>query len=59
MTASPKYINIRLPELNAIAKNDDSLREHADYQVYIAFSFNAVDNYEYHRKNLYGLQQGI
>lgn len=58
-TESPKLINIHIPDLKALEENDESLREHVDYQIYISFSFNPVDNYEYHRKNLYGLLEGI
>ncbi|XP_023314043.1 laccase-2-like [Trichogramma pretiosum] len=56
-TEAPPYIFINVPDLNATAPNDPSLTRRPDVQHYINFDFYPIDNYDFHRQNLYGYNQ--
>ncbi|KAJ8686471.1 hypothetical protein QAD02_022265 [Eretmocerus hayati] len=49
--------DIYVPWLTSIAPADITLRPVPDQQIYISYDFYKLDNYEYHRKNLYGYDQ--
>ncbi|KAK7867607.1 hypothetical protein R5R35_014805 [Gryllus longicercus] len=43
-----------IPELDAIAPDDESLKEEPDYRFYLAYDFYAVDNPHFHKAPYYG-----
>ncbi|KAJ8670519.1 hypothetical protein QAD02_001778 [Eretmocerus hayati] len=50
-------ISINIPQLVSMAPSDISLQPVPHQQIYISFDFYPLDNYDYHRKNLYGYNQ--
>ncbi|XP_013191002.1 uncharacterized protein LOC106135292 [Amyelois transitella] len=48
---------ISVAEMRSLAGPDDSLKEVADYQFYIAYDFYAKNNSHYHRSPYYGYYQ--
>lgn len=50
--------HINIVSLNATAPNDITLIKKADQQIYISFDIYNIDNYDFHRKHLYGYYQG-
>ncbi|XP_053620154.1 uncharacterized protein LOC128680776 [Plodia interpunctella] len=48
---------ISVAEMRSLAGPDDSLKEVADYQFYIAYDFYAKNNSHYHRSPYYGFYQ--
>ncbi|XP_058802855.1 uncharacterized protein LOC131670893 [Phymastichus coffea] len=56
-TESWPITNIAIPNLTSLDANDVSLSEKVDHQVYISFDFHNIDNYDFHRKHLYGYNQ--
>ncbi|KAJ8683448.1 hypothetical protein QAD02_019240 [Eretmocerus hayati] len=54
--ASP-FTNINVPLLTSMEANDESLAPTPDEQIYISFDSEQIDNYDFHRKNLYGYNQ--
>lgn len=49
--------NLNIPLLTSMYPNDEALLRKPDYQQFINFDFYPLDNYDYHRKNLYGFNQ--
>ncbi|XP_011500453.1 PREDICTED: laccase-1-like [Ceratosolen solmsi marchali] len=43
--------------LEALDKNDQVNTMDPDYQFFVSYDFYMIDNYEFHRKHLYGYQQ--
>ncbi|XP_016844683.1 laccase-2-like [Nasonia vitripennis] len=56
-TETSYQVNISIPLLNSIAPNDPSITDPVDQQVFITFDFYNIDNYDFHRRNLYGFYQ--
>lgn len=44
--------------MRSLAGYDDSLKEVADYQFYVAYDFYAKNNSHFHRSPYYGYYQG-
>ncbi|KAJ8683446.1 hypothetical protein QAD02_019238 [Eretmocerus hayati] len=53
---NPK-IFVNIPDLNSTQPDDETSLEDPDYKIYIAFDFYHLDNYDFHRKDLYGYNQ--
>lgn len=49
---------ISVAEMKSLQGYDDSLKEIADYQFYIAYDFYAKNNSHFHRSPYYGYYQG-
>lgn len=49
---------ISVAEMRSLAGYDDSLKEVADYQFYVAYDFYAKNNSHFHRSPYYGYYQG-
>ena len=49
---------ISVAEMKSLQGYDDSLKEVADYQFYIAYDFYAKNNSHFHRSPYYGYYQG-
>lgn len=47
-----------MPMLDAMDNDDASNLREPDYQFYIAYDFYGKDNPVFHRKDLYGFEQG-
>ncbi|OXU19433.1 hypothetical protein TSAR_003623 [Trichomalopsis sarcophagae] len=56
-TESSHEVNISIPLLNALTPDDPSLIHPVDQQIFIEFDFYPVNNFDFHRKNLYGYNQ--
>ncbi|OXU25591.1 hypothetical protein TSAR_001264, partial [Trichomalopsis sarcophagae] len=56
-TENPTAIGI--PSLTSIAANDESLGRKPDHQFYITYDFYALDNYDFHRRHLYGFYEAL
>ncbi|XP_031782456.1 uncharacterized protein LOC100115163 [Nasonia vitripennis] len=54
-TEDPMAVSI--PLLRSIAKNDETSLRKPDHQFYIAYDFYVIDNYDFHRRHLYGFDQ--
>ncbi|XP_045762877.1 laccase-4-like [Maniola jurtina] len=48
---------ISVAEMQSLAGYDESLKEHADYQFYVAYDFYAKNNSHFHRSPYYGYYQ--
>lgn len=46
-----------IPELDAIADDDASLKEEPDFRFYLSYDFYEIDNPHYHRSPFYGFHQ--
>jgi L-ascorbate oxidase len=55
-TESKDVLNIIT--LESLDKNDDSSTKDPDYKFFLAYDFYPVNNYDYHRENLYEFNQG-
>lgn len=49
---------ISVAEMRSLQGYDDSLKEIADYQFYVAYDFYAKNNSHFHRSPYYGYYQG-
>lgn len=49
---------ISVAEMQSLEGYDESLKEHADYQFYVAYDFYAKNNSHFHRSPYYGYYQG-
>ncbi|XP_014238681.2 laccase-like [Trichogramma pretiosum] len=56
-TESAPIINVNIPDLSSISPDDPTLRPNADVQLFVNFDFYPLDNYDFHRQNLYGFNQ--
>ncbi|KAJ8683451.1 hypothetical protein QAD02_019243 [Eretmocerus hayati] len=56
-TESSPFTSISVPLLTSMETNDISLTPKPDQQIYIVFDYNQIDNYDFHRENLYGFNQ--
>jgi hypothetical protein len=48
-----------IPELYAMAEDDESLKEEPDMTFYLSYDFYEIDNPHYHRLPFYGFHQGL
>lgn len=48
-----------IPELDAIADDDASLKEEPDFRFYLSYDFYEIDNPHYHRSPFYSFHQGL
>ncbi|XP_049881247.1 uncharacterized protein LOC126377517 isoform X2 [Pectinophora gossypiella] len=48
---------VSVAEMQSLAGYDDSLKDHADYQFYLAYDFYAKNNSHFHRSPYYGYYQ--
>jgi hypothetical protein len=48
-----------IPELYAMADDDESLKEEPDMTFYLSYDFYEIDNPHYHRFPFYGFHQGL
>lgn len=49
---------LSIPNLDALDRNSVANTRKPDYQFFISYDFYAKDNADFHRKNLYGYNQG-
>ncbi|XP_058802841.1 uncharacterized protein LOC131670882 [Phymastichus coffea] len=56
-TESDPRIFISIPNLVAVDKDDLCLKAEVDRQIFINLDTMAIDNYDYHRRNLYGYNE--
>jgi hypothetical protein len=47
-----------IPELEAIAGDDGTLKKEPDMTFYLSYDFYEIDNPHYHRSPFYGFHQG-
>lgn len=52
-------LHITLPRLTSLDGWDDSLKEVADFQYYVAYDFYKLDNPHFHKWPYYGFENGI
>ncbi|XP_014205468.1 laccase-1-like [Copidosoma floridanum] len=57
-TEDPPFTNINIPQLVAAKSNDlTALTPNVDQQIYINFDFYPLNNYDFHRKSLFGFYE--
>ena len=49
---------ISVPQFDSVDPDDPANTRDPDYQFYITYDFYNINNPLYHRKNLYGFDQG-